>query len=646
MTLCTSKTCTLSHNPIPSSGPPDSFLLLVGEAPGNDEEVLGQFFIGKAGHELNNYLSMINIPRSRCYITNVLRCRPPRDRDPKPSEISACSHHLRDDVLMTQPRVIATLGGYATRWFLGNVNMERVHGIPFPYDGIVKSTIVPIYHPAAGLHDSTNMSKILSDFQVLSQVIQGTLHPRQITSPTPQYSELTGEDVTVIAKAISDSTAHIPNVGVNHTLVAKYRKGQRELYLTDWITQYGGINDPSLPGEIHDLITAIGKNGRLKRARGIPVGFLNKKSGHGLDILVRDGREAGFQIADVDDLILLIEKDIRCKLAGDDQGRVVRPYTIQDPDYLHAVDEDDLDREEAAIIEHYQDEPADSNYAELSDFFTAKGAELHSDSLDISTLLGNVIAIDTETGKDDHPWCLTFSTSPGTAYMVAATRKRILQEVGTHVSKPDVLTILHNSLFDLPVLAEMSIYPANVVDTMVMAYLLQTEPQGLKTLAYRHLGVTMREYTEVVALANINKAISYLNDVLAVSWPDLEPVLEWEKGLPRIRKPDPLPKKVARLLNDYTGDPNSTDLRARWARMDGRDMVERKLGIMPEGYLPEIPREEAKDYACQDADVTLQIYPILLDRIVSFDLMGVLLRDMAMIPMIAARASSPTRCFS
>jgi len=441
--------------------------MIVLEAPGEEEDRRGEAAIGKTGRELDNYLSQVGLSRDRCYVTNLVKCRPPGNRDPKLTEIKNCEGRLLGEIASVKPMVISTLGRHSTRWFLGDVDMEAVHGIPFRT--VVPGTdnpivICPGYHPAYGLHDSRVMALIQADFRALADCVRGKLPLRTA-----------GDD---------------PDGGVT--------------------IDYHLIKDK-------------------------------------LDLL-RDIREG----------------------VGDN------PTPL--------------------------------------------------------------IALDTEWA-DGKPWCLTYSMSPGKAGMIRADNHECLGVFAGVVGggKGKVTTVLHNALYDIPVLGAMGVVPDKFVCSMVMAYLLQSEPQGLKPLAFRHSGMTMRDYSEVVREATQEKVMEYLMVATGVEFPPPEPITVWQKGIAKLKHPQSINKKIVRMLNDYAKRPEEVDLWERWGHVkvdEGRGQVESVFGKCGQGHLGDVDFDTSLHYACRDADATYRLYPILEKRIDAFGLRGVLERDMGMMPMV------------
>jgi DNA polymerase I-like protein with 3'-5' exonuclease and polymerase domains len=245
---------------------------------------------------------------------------------------------------------------------------------------------------------------------------------------------------------------------------------------------------------------------------------------------------------------------------------------------------------------------------------------------------GRLIAIDTEWARGK-PFCLSFSVAPGEAFVVRSGQTHVLQALNRVVSCPDTTTIIQNALYDLPVLAQMGVFPAKVADTMVMAYLLQNEPQGLKALAFRHCGMQMRDYTEMVGEATYRFALEYVETVASLEWPDPAPVMEWVDGAPKIRQPQNIGKKAKKILKDVKE--KGANPAERWeAVADGKGIVERLLGLLQEGELCDISWEKAMFYSARDADATIRIYPLLWDRIVALELEDTFWRDMHVMPMV------------
>jgi len=154
---------------VPGGGPSLADIMFIGEAPGAREDELGQPFVGAAGRFLDDLLAGIGLSRRDVYICNVVKCRPPGNRDPEADEIAACKPYLDRQIEIVNPRVIVTLGRFSmARWFPG-LAISRIHGRPREVDG---RTIVPMYHPAAALHRGDLRAVIEADFAQLPGLIE------------------------------------------------------------------------------------------------------------------------------------------------------------------------------------------------------------------------------------------------------------------------------------------------------------------------------------------------------------------------------------------------------------------------------------------------------------------------------------------
>ncbi len=156
------------------NGNPTADLMFIGEAPGYHEDKQGIPFVGAAGGLLTGFLESIGLTRDNVFVANVLKCRPPGNRDPLPSEIEACKPWLKQQIEIVDPKVICTLGNFATRLLLGDPKaaISRVRGRRFAWRGRV---LIPTFHPAAILHGgraSSAMSQMEDDFRLLAKVLE------------------------------------------------------------------------------------------------------------------------------------------------------------------------------------------------------------------------------------------------------------------------------------------------------------------------------------------------------------------------------------------------------------------------------------------------------------------------------------------
>lgn len=152
-------------------GDPEARLMFVGEAPGRDEDLAGEPFVGRAGKLLTTLIGEIGLTRDDVYIANVLKCRPPGNRDPRPAEIDACKGYLRSQIDLISPEVVMTLGNFATRLLLRTeTGITRLRGRIYPW---WRGMLIPTFHPAAVLRDGSKMADVRADVELARQVLAG-----------------------------------------------------------------------------------------------------------------------------------------------------------------------------------------------------------------------------------------------------------------------------------------------------------------------------------------------------------------------------------------------------------------------------------------------------------------------------------------
>ncbi len=166
------KKCSLWEGTIqavPGEGNPEADIFFIGEGPGFHEDKQGRPFVGQAGKLLDKLLDLTGLTREKVFIGNVIKHRPPENRDPSPSEISACKYWLDQQLEIIKPRIVVTLGRYSMARFLPNVKISEVHGTPVR---VKNQVVVPMYHPAAALRSGNVLNSIKADFQKNSVIFQ------------------------------------------------------------------------------------------------------------------------------------------------------------------------------------------------------------------------------------------------------------------------------------------------------------------------------------------------------------------------------------------------------------------------------------------------------------------------------------------
>ena len=148
---------------------PNARVLIVGEAPGKNEDAQGEPFVGAAGKYLNELLAIAGLTREEVFIANVLKCRPPSNRDPRPEEIQACTPFLREQTRTINPEFIVTLGNFSTKFILKtDVGITRLHGT---LQRAGRFKVFPIFHPAAALYDGKKREALENDFATLGELL-------------------------------------------------------------------------------------------------------------------------------------------------------------------------------------------------------------------------------------------------------------------------------------------------------------------------------------------------------------------------------------------------------------------------------------------------------------------------------------------
>ena len=169
--------CPLSGhrtNAVPGEGPAEADLMFVGEGPGYHEDQQGRPFVGPAGQFLEGLLASIGMNRQEVFIANMIRCRPPQNRDPLPEEISACNKYLERQIQLVNPKLIVTLGRFSLGRFFPGETISRARGKVREKDGRL---VYPIMHPAAGLRRQELRNNIIQDFQAIPSILEGSSRP-------------------------------------------------------------------------------------------------------------------------------------------------------------------------------------------------------------------------------------------------------------------------------------------------------------------------------------------------------------------------------------------------------------------------------------------------------------------------------------
>jgi len=164
--------CDLAKDakPVLGEGSPDAEILFIGEAPGAKEDAESRPFVGSAGHFLDELIESIGLKREDVYISNIVKYRPPNNRDPTPEEKAKCMPWLMLEIAIIRPRIIVPLGRHSLGHFFPDITISDAHGKAFPLTEDI--TIFPMYHPAAALHNGGLRGALKADFQALRDFLQ------------------------------------------------------------------------------------------------------------------------------------------------------------------------------------------------------------------------------------------------------------------------------------------------------------------------------------------------------------------------------------------------------------------------------------------------------------------------------------------
>ena len=159
----------LRTHTVPGEGNPKAEIMFIGEAPGFHEDQQGRPFVGQAGKFLDQLLASIELDRTKVFIANVIKCRPPGNRSPTPTEIEACRPYLDQQIELIQPRIVITLGRFSMERYFPGARISSIHGIPKKIDGVL---YYPMYHPAAALHQPSLRQDVVDDMKKIPELLE------------------------------------------------------------------------------------------------------------------------------------------------------------------------------------------------------------------------------------------------------------------------------------------------------------------------------------------------------------------------------------------------------------------------------------------------------------------------------------------
>jgi uracil-DNA glycosylase family 4 len=186
----TCKECILAQgrtNSVPGEGPEDAEIMFIGEGPGFHEDRQGRPFVGAAGNLLDELLGKIGLSREDTYVTNVVKCRPPGNRDPQPEEIAACKPYMDKQVELVHPRLIVTLGRFSMQRYFPGASISRIHGQPKRMGNVI---YYPMFHPAAALHQPRWRTLVEEDILKIPELLNKLNDIEQEDTSMPHAEQL------------------------------------------------------------------------------------------------------------------------------------------------------------------------------------------------------------------------------------------------------------------------------------------------------------------------------------------------------------------------------------------------------------------------------------------------------------------------
>jgi DNA polymerase len=250
-------------------GDPHARVVFIGEGPGKNEDLKGEPFVGVAGQLLNELLAHAGLERSEVYIANVVKCRPPGNRDPEPIEIETCTPFLREQIRIIKPDVLVTLGNFATKFVLKtDTGITRLHG---KVQQAGRFAVLPIFHPAAAIYDRTKRDALFADFERLRELLAaaapaGSDAPERGAAPTAAPAGGGPAAGRVLASASQRATGALgealaPLLAAGDVLVLSGDLGAGKTQLTKGIARALGVAEPVTSPTFNLLLAHEGRLG-------------------------------------------------------------------------------------------------------------------------------------------------------------------------------------------------------------------------------------------------------------------------------------------------------------------------------------------------------------------------------------------------
>lgn len=568
---------------IPGEGPIPCKTMLLGDMPGIEETKLGRPFVGKAGRELNRYLNGYICPlRQDLYLSNLKRRMP----DSKEYVLHEDEERaLWNEIDMVRPTTIVTLGAHVTKYFLGDrATMESYHGIPHVIAICASKGCHGVLVPG------TQNSHVLD--------VDGAYAPSRVRA-----------DRTQDVRGATGASFRIPPVQGTDTERDGSSPSLSEKRVRTPVPSDTGASERSPLDRVSD-----------ENALQVRASIHTREH---VSLAERDAAARMPNLYSTNEREKQSGAHCSCPRCGG-ATRVVGIFAAYNPaatlhsPNLQAAFSYDMRRLGLYLKGKLEAPPIDNHPGMYTD---------DSEYIDPNLHTAEDFAVDTE-GWITNPWCASYSWMKYRASVVRAGTPG-WKHFASLVRKYKPRITLHNSLYDLAVLREMGLdldeIDAEYDDTMIMAYLLGIEPQGLKPLAYRHAGATHDDYSDVVAVPNVQHALNWMVDLLARLSGETDPVLV----------------KCRKLVERMLEKPDHTTLRKRWSDCRTREVLTDELSYLPVGQhdppeatLDDVPLDIAVNYAARDADLTGRVKRSLRPQVTAMGLDDVYAADLAIVPMV------------
>ena len=596
---------------INGNGPRPCEFFICGEGPGYQEAAAGRVFVGKTGEELSRHLDGVNCPRREdCFLTNIFREYKGKDYVWAQQDLADSEPYLLRELAACRPKIIVPLGRYATRFFMGDVDMDEVFGIPW---------IIDLCQCGKPIHSQDSFQKYPSSHRGAGTTAE-TLLPD------------------------TDTSGSMGEIGKPTESLTNYSSGQSARGTTSIIS--AETEHASTQRMLSLLLPQKTSGAGIKLAHPVSQGTHSRRKIRTSGPVQRDQDVSAVPVSNNDPAT-----GKRCTCGAVDASHEVICHPIHHPAAgFHNSEMAGYVVAGFRRLGEFLDGQIPARRLYDDPFTDKEQYEEITDPAQIILEPKKPVSVDTE-GWPDRPWSLQYSQEAGRAYLIRAANRSALEQFSRVLIRDRIPATFHSALHDLAMMRALGIpYHGKFDDTMVMAYLLQLEPQGLKALCARHCNMRMQSYEELVAEPDERLAIGYLTWLWDAEQEKYEDRRKEEfdrlcstpyvdargiqksgrrlKVLPRIPK-TALHKAVTRCLQ-------SKNHRKLWGDQieDIRVAGYNRLGEMPIATLDYVPADRAIRYGCRDSDGTTRVREELSTRIDALQLREIYDLELGTYPLI------------